>query len=330
MPAARGLALFLSLFALLNIFGSCRTLGFDANVWWVDLRLLPNWIATAGLAAATVGLLGFAVGLPVPPIVRRCVAITAATLAVAVACDGLTFYRLWLGGRIHPGVPVPLSLFIGVALALIARSAIHPWRLTRPRQRTALIVAFAASTAAFPLAQMYCFGKTDYRRPADAVVVFGARAYADGTPSLVLADRTRTAVDLYRHGMASALIFSGGPGDGATSEPQAMRNVAITLGVPASAIILDEGGINTAATVAHTVDLFERHRFRTVLAVSHFYHLPRVKLAYVRRLAAERSSVQVLTVPAEETQPLPKMPWYVSREVLALWTYYLRPLLSPT
>jgi len=46
--------------------------------------------------------------------------------------------------------------------------------------------------AAFPLALMLFFGNTDYRRPADAVVVFGARVYASGKLSDALEDRIRT------------------------------------------------------------------------------------------------------------------------------------------
>ena len=62
-----------------------------------------------------------------------------------------------------------------------------------------MAVAFAC-LAIFPLAQMFFFGKTDYRRPADAAVVLGARVYADGRLSDALADRVRTACQLYRDG----------------------------------------------------------------------------------------------------------------------------------
>ena len=53
---------------------------------------------------------------------------------------------------------------------------------------------------------MLCFGMTDYRRGADAAVVFGCLAYANGQPSLPLADRVRTAVELLR-GELSRLVL---------------------------------------------------------------------------------------------------------------------------
>jgi uncharacterized SAM-binding protein YcdF (DUF218 family) len=59
-----------------------------------------------------------------------------------------------------------------------------------------------------------------------------------------------------------------------------------------------------------------------VLVVSHFYHLPRIKLAY------ERAGLEVYTVPAAQSAIVPQTPANVAREVPALWVYYLRAALS--
>jgi uncharacterized SAM-binding protein YcdF (DUF218 family) len=58
---------------------------------------------------------------------------------------------------------------------------------------------------------------------------------------------------------------------------------------------------------------------KKVLVVSHFYHLPGVKLAY------QRAGWEVYTVPAKESCFFRQMPFFVAREVAALWVYYLRP-----
>jgi hypothetical protein len=55
--------------------------------------------------------------------------------------------------------------------------------------------------------------------------------------------------------------------------------------------------------------------------VSHFYHLPRIKMTYLRH------GRDVWTVPAKESYLLKAMPKYMAREVVALWLYYLRPLI---
>lgn len=99
-----------------------------------------------------------------------------------------------------------------------------------------------------------------------------------------------------------------------------MRRLAVSLGVPDTAIELDEAGINTQATVDNTAAMFERLHVQRVLAVSHFYHLPRIKLAY------RRAGWEVYTVPAESQYRLIRLPWFMTREIAALWAYYIRPL----
>jgi len=57
-----------------------------------------------------------------------------------------------------------------------------------------------------------------------------------------------------------------------------------------------------------------------VLGVSHFYHLPRIKLQF------ERQGLRVFTVPAHETRAMLKLPLFMAREIAAIWVYYLQPL----
>jgi hypothetical protein len=110
-------------------------------------------------------------------------------------------------------------------------------------------------------------------------------------------------------------------GDGDIHETEAMKRLAVQLGIPADAVILDEDGLNTYATVGSTCMLFDQLNIERVLAVSHSYHLPRIKMTY------QRSGREVYTVPAKETYPLTALPIYILREVAALWVYYLRPLM---
>ena len=146
----------------------------------------------------------------------------------------------------------------------------------------------------------------------------GARAYKDGRMSDALQDRIRTACDLYRDGLAKRLVLSGGRGDGLITEAEAMRNYALKHGVHAEDIFIDNQGVNTEATVRDTVPLLQQWRAQRVLAVSHFYHLPRVKLAY------QRAGVEVWTVPARQGHFLGQMPFNMAREVAAFWDYYLK------
>jgi len=318
------LALFLGGFSLLNLLGELRRTNFDANLWWIDLRWLPHSVAASLVAVSSLCLLVFGLGAPRSHWWRAFAAGCVGLLGLACAGNAVRFYTLMARGDIGVGVPIPLSLFLTGALFLILAAQVgQPVRGGSPSSLRPIIPALgicAFCLCLFPLAQMFCFGKTDYRRPADVAVVLGARVYADGRPSDALADRVRTACQLYRNGLARRLLMSGGPGDGAVHESAAMRQMALQLGVKSEDILMDEAGLNTLATVRNTERLFSSLHAKRILVVSHFYHLPRIKLAY------QRDGWEVYTVPAKESYLLRQMPYNLAREVVALWVYYLRPL----
>lgn len=324
MGVGRGLALFFGAFSLLNLAGEVRHAGFDANLWWIDLKPLPSLPARVLLTWTALLLIAYAA----QPRCRRwrrgaTAATTGALLAFAIF-NAIDFHLLVARGAIGTGCPVAFSWLVAAALAtvlVLLWSQPQPAR-GRPKatERSAIVLTVATCLVGFPLAQMCCFGLTDYRRQADVAVVFGARVYADGRASLALADRVRTGCVLYNAGLVGKVIFSGGPGDGTIHETEAMRRLALQLGVAAGDILIDKQGVNTEATARQTCAMFERHGIGHVLAVSHFYHLPRIKLAY------QRCGWEVCTVPARQSRLLVRLPHYMAREVAALWVYYLRPL----
>ena len=316
---ARGVGLFLGCFALLGLLAKQRVAGFDPNLWWIDLRALPTWCADLVVGALAVLLLAWSVCRRVSATVRVAL-LGLLTFFMAVAFVNATVYWVLLAqGRIQSSVPIPLSLIFGAGLLFLA---LHVKRVVVCDLLLLRFAACAACALAFPLLQVLGFGKTDYRRDAEVAVVFGARAYADGRPSDALADRVRTACELYQQGLVHQLIFSGGPGDGAIHETESMRRMAVRLGVPDSAIVRDEAGLNTSATLRNTRDLLAA---RPAIAVSEFYHLPRIKLA------AAGAGIDLITVPARPAHWSRQLPVSnMLREIPAFWLYYARALAGRT
>ena len=253
---------------------------------------VPAWLP---LAPAVPAAIAAGVLLRVRPVVKGAI--------VLAFCNALAYLALLRTGRLT-GSPLPFSYVVALALvpALFVR-------------RRAPLAGVAVAAAGLLLAHVLTFGATDYRRPADAIVVFGAKAQPDGAPSQVLLDRTMTAVALWRAGYAPRLIFSGGH-----NEPDVMARLAREGGVPASAIVLDRGGLNTAATMGFLRRLSAegagggRPRF---LAVSNDFHNARI------RLLAERLGLDCRTVPAHEPVGLTWRPYFIARECAALPVYYL-------
>jgi len=322
-PVARGIALFLGTFAMLNLAGNLRHAGFDANLWWIDLRTWPPVLANGFLSITALLLIWFAFN-PKCAGLRRWLTLSCVfVLSIMALINAGQFLVLLFRGVIHSRVPLPLSWMLVLGLGLIMATMFRPnWLQVAFAGRGKVVLVAVGCAVLFPLGTMFCFGKTDYRRSADVAVVLGSRAYADGRPSDALADRVRTACDLYRQGWVKKLIFSGGPGDGSVHETESMTRMAISLGVKPADIIVDRDGLNTQATVKNTERMFAELHAARILVVSHFYHLPRVKLGY------QRDGIEVFTVPAKESYVLRQIPFNMAREVVALWVYYLRPLAS--
>jgi len=292
---ARGIALFLGIFTLLNLASDLRVAGESGNTWWISLPPV-----VLGFVAMTFITWAFT------PHRARLAMIAAVTVAIAgAAADAIRYYVVLARGGVRSAFPIPLSLLIVAAMVVVAIAlAREP---VRGRLR-AVAIACAACAIVFPLAQIATYGLTDYRRPADVIVVFGAKAFPDGTLSDALADRVVTGCELYRAGLAPHLFFSGGPG-----EPEAMQRLALRLGVPRNAILDDPRGVNTESTVRNTMTLLHPPR---ILAVSHFYHLPRVKMTY------QRYGATVYTVPSRNEAG--GMLYNLARETAAFWRYYAR------
>jgi len=320
---SRAIALFIACFSMLNLVGEWWIPRFDATLWWIDLRPFPSLLGRSLLLLSSLYFVAFCIR-PAMSKWRRIptILLTAALFAAAIY-NCIIFYRLVAFGRIHTAMPLPSSALVAVSLlyiAITAKSSAQPPPMNlRDFLAFSTILLLYAST--FSLAQIFCFGKTDYRRTADVIVVFGARAYADGRPSDALVDRVRTASQLYHAGLAPKILMSGGPGDGPIHETESMRRLAISLGVSNDDILLDPQGLNTAATVTNSIAIFEAIHARKALAVSHFYHLPRIKMTY------QRSGREIYTVPASETYLLRSMPFLIVREIPAIWKYYFDPLI---
>jgi len=291
----RGIAGFLGALSLVNAVAGIATTRLNANGWWLDLRPLPDAMALVVQLAGAAALLAIGLGIRLGPRGRTLVAGTVVVLALCVLRNAVQFYVLLWRGTIDAGFPVPLSLPLFAILIWIAKvSAGAPARVTSSAKRRESWGAAGVACAAMLVT------------PLLGIIFFG------------LADRVRTACDLYRQGLVAKLVFSGGPGDGPVHETQCMRRLARDAGVPDDAIFLDPDGVNTLATVRNTSTLFRSLGATRVLAVSHGYHLPRVKMCY------QRHGLEVYTVPATQARTLRAMPFLVVREVAAAWAYYLR------
>jgi len=103
-------------------------------------------------------------------------------------------------------------------------------------------------------------------------IVFGAGLRRDGSPTAILRDRVETAASLYFSGKVEKLLMSGDNRFVDYNEPEAMRQYAVSLGVPREAIAMDFAGRRTYDTCYRARAIFG---VKNALLVTQRFHLPR-------------------------------------------------------
>jgi SanA protein len=103
-------------------------------------------------------------------------------------------------------------------------------------------------------------------------IVFGAGLTRDGQPTLILKDRVQTAAQLYFSGKVQKLLMSGDNRFVNYNEPEAMRQYALSLGVPNDVMVLDYAGRRTYDTCYRAKAIFG---IDSALLVTQQFHLPR-------------------------------------------------------
>lgn len=153
-----------------------------------------------------------------------------------------------------------------------------------------------------------------YERPEEVpaqpvALILGAGLRADGSPTAVLADRVRAGVELYRLGKVKTLLLSG---DGRSSpyynEPEAMRRLALRLGVPEQALQVDPEGLRTLASCQRAREIFG---FTRVVVVTQRFHLDRALWL------CDAAGIEAVGLAADRSPYGPRRLWWTVREIPA-------------
>ena len=159
------------------------------------------------------------------------------------------------------------------------------WARNIQRYAVALLVLTGAMFLAVvysPVANLLAKPLWRVPRPpakADIAVVLSGGRYGDGTLNEASLQRTITAVRLYYGGFVPRLLFTGGPCCG-QSASALMAHLAIELGIPREAILLDEQSSRTYDSAINSAALLGRNELRSVILVTSPLHMLRARLAF--------------------------------------------------
>ncbi|MFH1478573.1 MAG: ElyC/SanA/YdcF family protein [Candidatus Omnitrophota bacterium] len=116
-------------------------------------------------------------------------------------------------------------------------------------------------------------------KQADAIVVFGGGVGETGNPGKSTIERARYATELYKKGYADKIIFSSGY-TYRYNDAENMRLFAVSIGVSAKDIILEQKANSTYENVKFSKDIIERNKWDSILVVSSPYNMRRVSLVF--------------------------------------------------
>ncbi|MEL6643506.1 MAG: YdcF family protein [Pseudomonadota bacterium] len=123
---------------------------------------------------------------------------------------------------------------------------------------------------------IYSYTDPDPLPRADAIVVLSGPLGV--TPPLVgeTLDRTERGIDLFNAGLAPRLVMTGGTEDaGVAPVAERMADHAISRGVPAEAILVENASHSTLQNARFIMDLDAMAPDTRLILVTHRYHLPR-------------------------------------------------------
>lgn len=125
----------------------------------------------------------------------------------------------------------------------------------------------------------------------DCIIVLGASVLDSETPSLMLEDRLKKAIELYYNTSIPKLLMSGDHGGLYYDEVNVMKNYAIKEGVRSEDIFMDHAGFSTYESMYRAKEIFGAEK---VIIVTQEYHLTRA--IYI----AESLGLEAYGVPAED------------------------------
>lgn len=154
---------------------------------------------------------------------------------------------------------------------------------------------------------------------ADCILVLGCGVRRDGYPSQMLRDRLDVAIEAYRMGISDRLLMSGDHGSPDYDEVNAMKDYAISKGVPSEAIFMDHAGFSTYESMVRAKEIFGCN---SVIIVTQNYHL------YRAIYNAEAMGMEAVGIHAN-LRSYARQKWFSFREVAARTKDFFFCILKP-
>lgn len=109
----------------------------------------------------------------------------------------------------------------------------------------------------------------------DVIIVLGSPAKKQCTPTSIMKQRTAKGVELFKQGLSSRILFTGGAVANKCVEAEVMKEYALSLGVPDSCILTEEQARNTYQNAYYSVQIMKRLDLHSAAIVTSEFHCRR-------------------------------------------------------
>ncbi|MFH1888956.1 MAG: ElyC/SanA/YdcF family protein [Candidatus Omnitrophota bacterium] len=131
---------------------------------------------------------------------------------------------------------------------------------------------------------------------SDCIVVFAGGVGESGKAGQGYEERVQRAVELYKKGYARHIIFSSGYMY-VYEEPLLMKALAVSLGVPAEAILIEDKAKNTYENVLFSERILRQNGWQKIILVTSPYHMRRASLVFEKNAR----DLRVIRVPPRKS-----------------------------
>lgn len=177
------------------------------------------------------------------------------------------------------------------------------------------VIAVAALLAWAALTRQFAPTSNTTLDHFDALIVLGSPADSDGNPTPEQQSRVTAAVHEYERGVASKIIFTGGPAHNQFVEAEVMARTAEAQGIPGSSVLVEPNARNTIQNACFATRIMKSRGWRSAEVISSAAHLPRAGLIFSRMQLEWRALAAQPLAPASSFDSASAAAWETLKTV---------------
>lgn len=175
---------------------------------------------------------------------------------------------------------VILKIFFSISFVVIAFSALNKYYIFRSIWLTILVLLAGITSLFFSI---YYYNDDyqfllDEKRKLDAGIILGAAVWGGNRPSPVLRERINKGYELYKSGIISYFVLTGGGSPGEMTEAEVAKAELMKRGVVEKNIFVENRSNSTLEQIAFLRrNLYGKNNWKEIILITDNFHLLRAK-----------------------------------------------------